>query len=61
MRCVIDDFLGSRPTRQFRCFSMNTVEFAIPSDSADELSRVEYLGGGSFGNVMYVYDICLFM
>uniref|UniRef100_A0A1I8E9J7 Mitogen-activated protein kinase n=1 Tax=Wuchereria bancrofti TaxID=6293 RepID=A0A1I8E9J7_WUCBA len=54
-------FLASsqRTTRQFRYFSMQTVEFAVPSDSTDELSTVEYLGGGSFGNVIKITNfIC---
>uniref|UniRef100_A0A915PKV0 mitogen-activated protein kinase n=1 Tax=Setaria digitata TaxID=48799 RepID=A0A915PKV0_9BILA len=45
---------GLRPARQFRYYSMQTVEFAVPADSTDELSTVEYLGGGSFGNVIKI-------
>ncbi|VDO16873.1 unnamed protein product [Brugia timori] len=51
---------SQRTTRQFRYFSMQTVEFAVPSDSTDELSTVEYLGGGSFGNVIKITNfICV--
>uniref|UniRef100_A0A8R1TS87 mitogen-activated protein kinase n=1 Tax=Onchocerca volvulus TaxID=6282 RepID=A0A8R1TS87_ONCVO len=50
---------GQKSPRQFRYFNMQTVEFAVPSDSIDEISTVEYLGGGSFGNVIKVTNfIC---
>uniref|UniRef100_A0A9J2P3C0 Protein kinase domain-containing protein n=1 Tax=Ascaris lumbricoides TaxID=6252 RepID=A0A9J2P3C0_ASCLU len=42
------------PHRQYRFLNMHTVEFAVPTDAADDLSRVEYLGGGSFGNVIKI-------
>lgn len=41
-----------RTQRQFRYVNMNTVEFAVPLDTVDENSQIEYLGGGSFGNVV---------
>lgn len=50
---------GVNPVRQFRYFNMQTVEFAVPLESTDAQTHAEYLGGGSFGNVIKVTNyIC---
>lgn len=47
---MAEDFV--RPCRVLR---RNTVEFAVPVDAVNgDLSDIEYLGGGSFGNVIKI-------